>query len=118
FEVVFLSGFAEGVFPLAARPHPLLEEGDQRWLERRLQGFIPSWAAGPAEHTAEEARLAYVGMTRARSRLYVTYADAYDSPAGPSPFCGEALGQAPRTELTRARVRLDLSSLLTLSEGE
>jgi len=57
-------------------------------------------------------------MTRTRTRLYVTYADAYDSPAGPSPFCDESLGHAPRTELTRARVRLDLGSLLTLSEGE
>jgi hypothetical protein len=118
FEVVFLSGFGEGVFPLTARPHPVLEEGDQRWLERRLQGFTPSWPAGPAEHIAEEARLAYVGMTRARGRLYVTYADAYDSPAGPSPFCEAALEDAPRTELTRARVRLDVGSLLTMSEAE
>jgi ATP-dependent exoDNAse (exonuclease V) beta subunit len=118
FEVVFLSGFAEGVFPLAARPHPLLEEGDQRWLERRLQGFTPSWAAGPAEHLAEEARLAYVGMTRARSRLYVTFADAYDSPAGPSPFFERTLEASPRTELSRARVQLDVGSLLTLGEAE
>ena len=57
-------------------------------------------------------------MTRARTRLYVTYADAYDSPAGPSPFCDEALTTAPRTELTRARIRLDVGSLLTLSEAE
>jgi DNA helicase-2/ATP-dependent DNA helicase PcrA len=118
FEVVFLSGFAEGVFPLAARAHPLLEGPDQRWLERRLQGFIPSWPADAAEHLAEEARLAYVGMTRARRRLYATYADAYEGPAGPSPFVEPALQAAPRSDLTRARVRLDAGSLLTLREAE
>src|SRR5439155_16944159 len=52
FEVVFLSGFAQGLFPLAARPHALLEEADQRWLEANLQGFRPSWPDSPREHGA------------------------------------------------------------------
>ena len=117
FEVVFLSGFAQGLFPLAARPHPLLEEDDQRWLERSLRGFRPSWPSNPQEHAAEEARLAYVGMTRPRRRLYVTYADEYDGAAGPSPFL-EPLPPAPRTELTRSEARLDAGSVLTLSEAE
>ena len=43
FEVVFCSGFAHGVFPLPDRAHPLLEESDRAWLERRLEGFRPSW---------------------------------------------------------------------------
>ncbi|MBO0683478.1 MAG: ATP-dependent helicase [Candidatus Dormibacteraeota bacterium] len=118
FDHVFLSGFAEGIFPLAARPHPLLEEDDQRWLQRRLDGFIPSWPADAAEHLAEEARLAYVGMTRARRRLCATYADTYDSPAGRSPFCEPALQDVPVSELSRARVRLDPGSLLTTREAE
>jgi DNA helicase II / ATP-dependent DNA helicase PcrA len=117
FEVVFLSGFAQGLFPLAARPHPLLEEGDQRWLERSLPGFRPSWPSNPLEHTAEEARLAYVGITRARRRLYVTYADEYDGAAGPSPFL-EPLPAAPLTELTRSEARLQPGSLLTMAEAE
>jgi DNA helicase-2/ATP-dependent DNA helicase PcrA len=118
FEVVFLSGFARGRFPLAGRPHPLLDETDQRWLLETLDGFRPSWASSPGEHVAEEARLAYVAMTRARRRLYVTYADQYDGPAGPSPFCDLALGAAPRSELTRAPGRLEPDSVLTLGEAE
>ena len=117
FEVVFLSGFAQGLFPLAARPHPLLEEADQQWLERGLPGFRPSWPSNPLEHAAEEARLAYVGITRARRRLYVTYADEYDGAAGPSPFL-ESLPAAPLTELTRSESRLQPASLLTMAEAE
>src|SRR5499427_2869010 len=96
FEVVFVSGFAQGLFPLAARPHPLLEEADRQWLERSLPGFRPSWPSNPLEHAAEEARLAYVGITRARRRVYMTYADEYDGAAGPSPFL-EPLPEMPRT---------------------
>src|SRR5213078_955043 len=118
FEVVFLSGFAQGLFPLAARPHPLLDEEDQRWLERRLPGFRPSWPSNPPEHAAEEARLAYVGVTRARRRLHVTYADEYDATAGPSPFLEPAFAGAPLSELTRSQVRLEAEALLTLSEAE
>src|SRR5215831_1960991 len=117
FEVVFLSGFAQGLFPLAARPHPLLEEADQQWLERGLPGFRPSWPSNPVEHAAEEARLAYVGITRSGRRLYVTYADEYDGAAGPSPFL-EPLPEAPRIELSRSESRLDAGSVLTLAEAE
>jgi DNA helicase II / ATP-dependent DNA helicase PcrA len=117
FEVVFLSGFAQGLFPLAGRPHPLLEEADQHWLERSLPGFRPSWPSNPQEHAAEEARLAYVGITRARRRLYLTYADEYDRVAGPSPFL-EPLADLPRSELTRSETTADAGSVLTLAEAE
>jgi DNA helicase-2/ATP-dependent DNA helicase PcrA len=118
FEVVFLSGFARGLFPLAGRPHPLLDEVDQQWLLRTVKDFRPSWASSVEEHIAEEARLGYVAMTRAKRRLYVTYADQYEEPAGPSPFCGLALAGAPRSELTRAPAKLGADSILTLGEAE
>ena len=114
FDVVFLSGFAQGLFPLAARPHPLLDEDDQRWLERSLPGFRPSWPSNPPEHAAEEARLAYVGVTRVRRRLYATFADEYDAKAGPSPFLDPAFAPAALSELTRSQVRLTAGSLLTV----
>src|SRR5947207_13575657 len=77
FEVVFCSGFAHGLFPLEAKPHPLLDAEDRAWLERFKVGFMPSWPSDPDGHLAEEARLAFAAMTRARRRPYVSYADAY-----------------------------------------
>jgi ATP-dependent exoDNAse (exonuclease V) beta subunit len=118
FKVVFLSGFAQGLFPLAARPHALLEEADQRWLEANLQGFRPSWPDSPTEHGAEEARLAYVGMTRASRLLVVTYAEEYDDRAGPSPFLEVALPELAVAAPARAGTELTAGSVLTLGEAE
>jgi superfamily I DNA/RNA helicase len=86
FDVVFLAGFAHRWLPLRGRPHPLLEAGDQAWLQSSLTGFRPSWPAEGEGHIREEARLAYVGMTRARDLLYLSFADTYGQAAGPSPF--------------------------------
>jgi RecB family exonuclease len=118
FKIVFLSGFAQGLFPLAARPHPLLEEADQRWLEANLQGFRPSWPDSPSAHGAEEGRLAYVGMTRAARLLYLTYAEEYDARAGPSPFLELALPGSTPEQPARTATRLDAANLLTLGEAE
>jgi DNA helicase-2/ATP-dependent DNA helicase PcrA len=117
FEVVFLAGFARGVFPIAGRPHPLLEDEDRSWLQRNLAGFRPSWPLGPAEQVEEEARVAYVAMTRARRRLYLSWAETYEGPAGPSPFLELALpGVTP--ELFTPSVALPPSSVLALGEAE
>ncbi len=118
FAVVFLSGFGEGIFPLAARPNPVLEEEDQAWLAAELRGFIPSWPASAEEHVAEEGRLAYVGLTRASRRLYVTYADEYSQPVAPSSFLEPALGEAPRCELSRSGIGVDPEAVLSLTEAE
>ena len=118
FPIVFLAGFAHGVFPLAARPHPLLDAGDQRWLEGSLTGFQPSWPRDESEQLAEEARLAYVGMTRARERLYLTYAAEYDDPAGPSPFLELAAPAADQLADTRAAGLARPEEALTEQEAE
>ena len=118
FEVVFSSGFAHGLFPLAARPHPLLDAEDRAWLEGYKVGFMPSWPSDPDGHLAEEARLAFVAMTRARSRLYVTFADAYLREAGPSAFLELAEPEAERRELSRASSRLEPSDVLVPREAE
>jgi DNA helicase-2/ATP-dependent DNA helicase PcrA len=118
FEIVFLSALAQGVFPVQTRPHPLLDEEEQAWLEAKLPGFHASWPTDPQHHLAEEARLAYVAMTRARNHLYLTYADEYESPAGPSPFIALAAPTGLRSELTRSADRLDAAALLTRSEAE
>ncbi|TMB88137.1 MAG: ATP-dependent helicase [Chloroflexi bacterium] len=118
FEVVFCSGFAHGLFPVAARPHPLLEADDRAWLERFKVGFMPSWPSDPDGHLAEEARLAFVAMTRAKRRAYITYADSYLRQAGPSVFLGLAAPEAESRELTRASGRLLPRDVLLAREAE
>ncbi len=118
FEVVFCSGFAHGLFPLPARPHPLLDADDRAWLEGFKVGFMPSWPSDPDGHLAEEARLAYVAMTRARRRLYVTYADSYLRQAGPSVFLDMAAPEAESRTLTRGSSRLQPRDVLLSREAE
>jgi DNA helicase-2/ATP-dependent DNA helicase PcrA len=118
FEVVFCSGFAHGLFPLDARPHPLLDAEDRTWLENFKVGFMPSWPSDPDGHLAEEARLAFVAMTRARRRLYLTYADAYLRQAGRSLFLDMAEPDAAVRELTRASSRLEPDDVLLGREAE
>ncbi len=118
FEVVFCAGFAHGLFPLESRPHPLLDAEDREWLERFKVGFMPSWPSDPDGHLAEEARLAYVAMTRARRRLYVTFADTYLRQAGPSVFLEMADAEAESRELSRASSRLEPGDVLLAREAE
>jgi len=117
FQFVFGAGFAHGLFPSEARPHPLLDTEDRSWLERFKVGFMPSWPADPDGHLAEEARLAFVAMTRAQ-RVYLTYADSYLRQAGPSVFLGMAEPNAEMKELTRATARLEPADVLLAREAE
>jgi DNA helicase-2/ATP-dependent DNA helicase PcrA len=117
FQVAFASGFAHGLFPSEARPHPLLDTEDRSWLEAFKVGFMPSWPSDPDGHLAEEARLAFVAMTRAQ-RLYLTYADAYLRQAGPSVFLGMAAPDAEMKALTRASGRLEPADVLLAREAE
>lgn len=71
FEVVFVAGCEDGLLPL------------------RLPG--PHGGLMPGADQAEERRLLFVAMTRARSRLLLSYAatrtrHGTQAPAGPSPF--------------------------------
>jgi DNA helicase-2/ATP-dependent DNA helicase PcrA len=118
FEVVFCSAFAHSLFPLGARPHPLLDAEDRAWLEGFKVGFMPSWPSDPDGHLAEEARLAFVGMTRARRRLYLTFADAYLRQAGPSLFVDLAALEAEIRVLTRGSSRLLPADVLLRREAE
>ena len=85
FPVVFLTGMEDGILPLAF---------------------------GKASHEAtfdEERRLAFVGMTRAMDRLFLTHAEkriwrGAERELPPSPFLGDvsdALFNASRTEVKR-----------------
>jgi len=90
YEVVFLAGCERGLLPL--------------WL--------PGADPGAAADEAEERRLLFVGMTRARSRLLLSCAAARtrygaSRPAGPSPFLAAVDPRLlARTAAPAARPRL------------
>jgi ATP-dependent exoDNAse (exonuclease V) beta subunit len=79
---------------------------------------MPSWPSDPDGHLAEEARLAYVAMTRARRRIYITYADSYMRQAGPSAFLEMASPDAESRELTRVSARMQPADVLLPREAE
>ncbi|MFV2063377.1 MAG: ATP-dependent helicase, partial [Chloroflexota bacterium] len=86
FSTVFVIGVSEGRFPLRARRDPLS-------LPRALTGHAEK--GDQVAHRAEERRLFYVAMTRARDELILSHAAA-GARGGrhrrPSAFLAEALG--------------------------
>jgi DNA helicase-2/ATP-dependent DNA helicase PcrA len=67
FDAVFIPALVEGRLPQPHRPDP---------LSLPVQVVEPTMR-GREDHTAEERRLLYVGMTRARRRLILTWAGRY-----------------------------------------
>jgi DNA helicase-2/ATP-dependent DNA helicase PcrA len=88
FPIVHLAGLAEGRFPARARRDRFAVP---EALRPKLLVEEAPWA--------EERRLAYVGMTRARDELILSYAAESGSGGGrrrrPSPFIAEALDRLP-----------------------
>lgn len=88
FATVFVIGLAEGRFPIQARREPLV-------LPAALTGRAAD--DDPEAHRAEERRLFYVAMTRARDELILSHA-ARAGQVGrrrrPSSFLAEALGRS------------------------
>ncbi|GAC1656643.1 MAG: hypothetical protein NVS9B1_12470 [Candidatus Dormibacteraceae bacterium] len=80
FEAVFIPSLVEGRLP---QPH----RGDYFRIPAQLAGD----AAGREDQTAEERRLLYVAMTRARDRLHLSWADRYEGSRSwrPSRFLAE-----------------------------
>lgn len=97
---VFMPGVAAGRLPAPFRHDRAFDLDDLAWYVqsgrgRSLAEVAATYDAEPeraraARHLAEERRLAYVGCTRARLRLTLTYARSYGGgEAEPSPFLAE-----------------------------
>ncbi len=80
FRVVYICGLVDGRFPVQSRA-PLLE------LPAELTA-----SAEPGVRLAEERRLFYVAMTRARDELWLSYHLGGRGTRRPSPFIAEAVG--------------------------
>jgi DNA helicase-2/ATP-dependent DNA helicase PcrA len=97
---VFIVGAAAGILPAPLRLDRAFDLDDlAQYVRAGRRGKIAELAAGYQEepererarrYMEEERRLAYVGCTRARERLTITFARSYDRrEAEPSPFLAE-----------------------------
>jgi len=78
FDLVFLTGWEEGIFPLGLRSQQPLGLKDEEWQA----------------HLKEERRLGYVALTRARTNAYISFAHRRKihgkwAPCSPSRFLRE-----------------------------
>ena len=89
FSLVVVAGLAEGRFPVRGRAAAFA-------LPPELVGTEPDVPERSVPH-AEERRLAYVAMTRARDELILTWSERARGArvARPSPFLAEALDRPP-----------------------
>jgi ATP-dependent DNA helicase UvrD/PcrA len=78
-------------------------EFDVVFLPRVLDGEVPYRSGRTAADPQEERRLFYVGLTRARHWLAITWPT--DGKAGASPFVAEATGRAPEPVKPAAQKR-------------
>jgi DNA helicase-2/ATP-dependent DNA helicase PcrA len=95
FPVVFMAGLVEDRFPTRSRTDGLDLPDDV------IRGDLPDGD----HHLAEERRLFYVGMTRAREELVLSWAADYGGrrTRRMSPFVLEALDMSPATPLEALR---------------
>ena len=105
FSVVYVVGAVDGRFPVHSR-------GDVFELPQALVDE-PTSVDGE-RHLAEERRLFYVALTRARDELLLSHA-VYGREGGrarrPSPFLAEALGRAVETTTEVAGLSLPVDPL-------
>lgn len=103
--VVFVTGLADTRFPLPMRLGRTFDL-DEICSEHSTGGYqIPkSEAEREVRYRDEERRLCYVALTRARERLYLTRARAYDRDIlPPSPFIEEVAGLQDCVQVARPR---------------
>ncbi|MBV9227692.1 MAG: ATP-dependent helicase [Chloroflexi bacterium] len=67
FPIVYMPGLVQRRFPLQARSHPVSAPA----------GMLPPESVGSAAHESGESCLFYVGVTRARDHLLLSYSERY-----------------------------------------
>jgi DNA helicase-2/ATP-dependent DNA helicase PcrA len=99
FEAVFIPSLVEGRLPQPRR-------GDRMELPPQL---LEPAVRGREDHLAEERRLCYVAMTRARSQLWLSWAERYegDRPWRPSRFLDEIRQPARGSPVQLEEVRVE-----------
>jgi DNA helicase-2/ATP-dependent DNA helicase PcrA len=104
FRVVIMASLVSDYFPVAFRHEPI------SLPDELVKDILPSGDV----HLAEERRLFYVGMTRAKEELYFTSADDYGGKRlkKPSRFIIESLGETPRKEVKKG---VDISAISRFS---
>lgn len=98
FRAVAVLGLAEGEFPKAPPPDPLLRDSDREWLVAQRLPLEPPPAGS-------EFTYFYEAVTCARERLLLTRPHLADDgqPWEPSPFWDEALRLCPGAQPQRVR---------------
>ena len=106
FPVVFLVNLVSERFPSRER-HEQIPIPDKLIKELLPKGDF---------HLQEERRLFYVGMTRAKERLYFSAADYYGDGKRSkkiSPFVAESLGETTNIQTTKQSLAISLSPLVS-----
>ncbi|HZU95570.1 MAG TPA: ATP-dependent DNA helicase [Planctomycetota bacterium] len=95
FEAIFVPALVTGHFPTPPRGGVVLTDDVVATLVSARPDFHDTRATSAAAHLDEERRLFYVAVTRAREKLFLSWARRYASDedeSAPSTFLIEALG--------------------------
>src|SRR5207237_9504275 len=98
---VYLPGLIQRNFPLQARSNPVPAPA----------GMLPAESEGSAAHETGEACLFYVGVTRARDQLVLSYSERNGKQkAKPSVYLDALVAGLPGERITRIRWQEDMGT--------
>ncbi|WP_165423422.1 UvrD-helicase domain-containing protein [Ktedonosporobacter rubrisoli] len=109
FPVVYMPGLAQYRFPIQPRPEPISHP----------RGMLPAESVGNAAHESGEACLFYVGVTRARDQLVLSYSEHYGKRKyAPSPYLIALEAGLPEERLTKLYWRMPAENELPAAERQ